>query len=902
MKIGTDAYHKWAYWVFIILGIVAGYAAGRLKYQYIYIYSEWLNVLLCVGLFIVIWYLRRLVVNKSRLFEEVSTLNQIKSEQDITLRLLQLFHDNNDLPTLSNAIADTLHRWSGCEAVGVRIREGEDYPYCGVKGFPKAFVENERRLTAVDRDNEVLCDGTGNAVLECMCGNVICGRVDATKPYFTEHGSFWIKSSTDFHKSVSEVDWETTVRGRCLTEGYESVALIPLKLGDDCLGLIQFNDFRKGWLDKNKVALFERLAFRLAIGVSQRITAAALMESESNLRQSQEIARMGSWSWSILSDKIQWSDEMYKIYGLNQRFKPTIEVFRERVITEDLEAVDHLLQEVAAGRIPDKTEHRIRIGGSDQVRHIASTIRAIYNDSGQMIKLIGTVQDVTDQKRSEETLRQQENLLRKIAENIPNSYLSIIEKDFTIGFTSGQEFKKQNLNPQKFIGRPLEEVFGKHAETIKSYYAKTFNGQECAFELFTNDQHQLYRTVPLYSSEGDIHRILAVVENITERKRLEYQLQQAQKMESIGNLAGGIAHDFNNILSPIVGMSELLIEDLDSGAPEHEYARTIFNAGLRAKDIVNQILAFSRRSEHELKAVKIQQVLAEVIKLARSIIPSNIEIVEVIQEQCGMIMADLSQLHQVIMNLITNAYHAVGEDSGRISIQLKERVLSGDGLKKSSLTPGRYAVLTVADTGAGIDPDIIPKIFEPYFTTKTKDRGTGLGLAVVYGIVKECGGDIEIQSDPGRGTTFNIYFPLAATSAGPEPTEMASEGKGGSARILLVDDENAILQLERNVLERLGYQVTPCLKSLDALAIFKKNPQGFDLVITDMTMPHMTGDKFAEELLSIRADIPIVICTGFSERIDHEKGKALGIKGLLMKPITKAEMAEMLQKVLRVSP
>ncbi|MCP3871819.1 MAG: GAF domain-containing protein, partial [Desulfobacteraceae bacterium] len=280
------------------------------------------------------------------------------------------------------------------------------------------------------------------------------------------------------------------------------------------------------------------------------------------------------------------------------------------------------------------------------------------------------------------------------------------------------------------------------------------------------------------------------------KQKLELKLQQSQKMESIGTLAGGIAHDFNNLLYPIIGFSEMLKEDLPPDSPEYDSAQEIFNAGRRGGELVKQILAFSRQTEHKLSPVRFQKILKEVCKLTRSTIPSDIKIHHDIQKDCGLIMAEATQLHQIAMNLITNAYHAVEKTSGEISIQLKEITLDNDDLKDSPLQSGQHVMLSVSDNGVGIPREIMNNIFEPYFTTKEKDKGTGLGLAVVYGILTEHKGDIKVYSEVGKGTTFNIYLPLMRKSTEAVSTEKELNKQTGTESILLVDDEESVVRLE----------------------------------------------------------------------------------------------------------
>ncbi|WP_020588016.1 transporter substrate-binding domain-containing protein [Desulfobacter curvatus] len=422
----------------------------------------------------------------------------------------------------------------------------------------------------------------------------------------------------------------------------------------------------------------------------------------------------------------------------------------------------------------------------------------------------------------------------------------------------------------------------------------------------------LSRANAVFDENGRAVRLVGTHMDITERKkaekalkkamqeriRLETALNQAHKMESIGSLAGGIAHDFNNILFPIVGMSELLLEDLQPGSVLRENVEEILKAGKRGSELVKQILAFSRQSEHKMIPTRIQNILKEVLKLSRSSIPAYIDIEQDIQQDCGMVMADPTQIHQVGMNIITNAYHAVSEKGGRVSVALKQVTIGSSSPEGIEINAGTYALLSISDNGHGMPQELINKIFEPYFTTKEQGKGTGLGLSVVYGIVEDHKGTIKVDSEIGKGTTFKVYLPLMKQSGSVELTDRSEELIGGKEHILLVDDEMPILKLGSQMLKRMGYQVTPHQSSVEALEAFKTDHRSFDLVISDMAMPGMAGDELAVELKSVRPDIPIIICTGFSERIDNETAKQLGINGLLAKPLSRSAMLKKIREVI----
>jgi PAS domain S-box-containing protein len=509
-----------------------------------------------------------------------------------------------------------------------------------------------------------------------------------------------------------------------------------------------------------------------------------------------------------------------------------------------------------------------------------------------------------------ETTKENERRLQLLIDNLP-AMISYIDTE--------ERYVSANLAYEKAFGMERSRIIGQHVMNIlgegnyrkvEHHIKKALSGKHVRFETeFSNprDEKRILEVqyVPDINHHNKVSGFYVLTIDITEKKqseeekrKLEKRLQQAQKMESLGTLAGGIAHDFNNILAPLLGFAELLKAELPPDSPLQEYVDGILGGAFRSRDMVKQILAFSRQAEKEVIPMKLQPVIKEVIHLLRSSIPSTIRIDYDISRDCGIVMADPTQIHQIIMNLATNAYHAMEQTGGRLAISLEQILLESDPNRFQELAPGEYALLRITDTGCGIGQEIIDRIFDPYFTTKEKDKGTGLGLSVVQGIVKTFQGEIHLASEPGAGTVASVYLPIARQKLEQEEMESFTPVPGGSESLLLVDDEENVVRMVRLVLEKLGYRITACTGSIEALKVFSENPAGFDLVITDMTMPAMTGAQLSRELKSIRPGIPVILCSGFSDQLTDEKLRALGVQGFLLKPLLRHKLATTIRKAL----
>ncbi len=451
------------------------------------------------------------------------------------------------------------------------------------------------------------------------------------------------------------------------------------------------------------------------------------------------------------------------------------------------------------------------------------------------------------------------------------------------------------------------ENFARHIDDIakgvanKDFQTLTFrittrSGKECYIEHICRE---------VFNQAGNSLGRRVTNRDITEGKRAEVekakmqtQLQQAQKMEAIGTLAGGIAHDFNNILSAILGYAEMAQEDSPAGSILKRDIDQVVKASHRAKDLVKQILAFSRQTETELIPIQPAMIVREAAKMLRSSLPSTIDIQQNIDVNSGPILADPTQIHQIVMNLCTNAFHAMEETGGTLSISLEKKTLTEkDIVNQPGMHSGDFVQLSVGDTGPGIAPELWDKIFDPYFTTKEIGKGTGMGLSILHGIVKNYGGSVSFNSHPGEGTVFQVLLPVMAAEAVVEdkPEEIV---RLGNERILFIDDEEILAEMGKSMLERLGYQVTVRSSSLEALTTFQNQPDMFDLIIADQTMPGMTGSDLARRILQIRPFMPIILCTGYSSLITEEKAKSLGIKGFAMKPLARKSIAVLIREVL----
>jgi len=519
--------------------------------------------------------------------------------------------------------------------------------------------------------------------------------------------------------------------------------------------------------------------------------------------------------------------------------------------------------------------------------------------------------EVAEREQAGEALRESRERYRNILESIEEGYY---ETDLSGNYTfcNNAMCKMSGYSKDEFIGKNYGQfVTPAIAQEIYEVFTKIYTtekpSENMEYEAIRADGQKRYLEVSaslMKDSEGRPVGFRGIARDVTrrrldreEKERLEGIPQQSQKMEAIGTLAGGIAHDFNNILTSIIGYAELALIEVKKESILEDDIKEIKRAGKRASDLVQQVLAFSRQTVQEVKPIRPSLIIKETVKLLRAATPAMIDIKQNINSD-SQIMGDQTCIHRVLMNLCTNAVHAMKEKGGTLEVDLRDvELYESQTSQYADLAPGKYLKLAVSDTGSGIPPDMVKSIFDPYFTTKGSGEGTGLGLSVVHGIVKELKGEIALTSEPGIGTTFTVYLPILEKKADLK-LEAIETLPLGTERILFVDDEASIVKMFEQVLSGLGYTVTARTSSIEALELFRNRPYDFDIILTDMRMPNMTGIRLTEEMIKIRSDIPVILCTGYSDQISEENAAEIGIRAFLKKPFITNEVAKTIRKAL----
>ena len=709
---------------------------------------------------------------------DVTERLQLEPEREITIRLLGVLNRVGSLEEMLHDTTMLLAEWSGCDAVGIRMRDGNDFPYRATRGFPHEFVRVENSLCERDGAGQRVRDSDGNPALECLCGNVLCGRFDATKPFFTPRGSFWSNSTSDLLATTTDEDRLARTRTRCNGEGYESVALIALRSGANVLGLIQLNDRRKNRFTVERIALLERLADSVAISIAHR-------EGLQHLRISEE------------------------------RYRSLVENLDDVVFSLDLDS---------------------------RVTYVSS---AVSNFGFAVHEVVG----------------------RPLAQFIHPADLPAVRQSLEAGATG-------DLGPIQF------RVYDRSG-AIRFVRAAS----------------------RLQVEDGRPVGLTGVIVDLTAQRRIEEQLRLSQKMEAVGRLAGGVAHDFNNLMSVVLSYVDFALEATPEGSPVRTDLDEIRLAAERAANLTKQLLAFSRRQVLEPEQVSLNRIVEGLQGMLQRLIGEDVRLRTALATDLGDVRVDPGQIEQVIMNLAVNSRDAMPK-GGTLTIETSNVDLDEEyAARHVAVRPGPYVLLAVTDSGCGMDAATRAQVFEPFFTTKEPGKGTGLGLATTYGIVKQSGGNIWVYSEPDVGTTFKVYLPRQAAGAGAGlRVKRAHPGGGRGETVLVVEDEVGVRAAVRRILANAGYTVILASGGGEALATCRSHAGSIDLLLTDVVMPGMDGREVALAVGKMFPDARALFMSGYAENAIVHQGILDAGTHYIAKPFNATELTQRVREILDAAP
>lgn len=631
-----------------------------------------------------------------------------------------------------------------------------------------------------------------------------------------------------------------------------------------------------------------------------RLVTEALKKSEESLEKTQKLGSLGTWEWDIEGNQLVWSKETYRIFGVNpQTFQPTVKNLIELIHPEDRQMIISSSGHVANKDGPDSLEHRI-IRPDGEERIVVEQVHVVTRSpEGKPTFILGFIQDVTEQKENQKRL----DLMAATVEQVQEGIV-ITNKDGGIEYVNSAFAKITGYKRAEATGKNISILrSGKHDESFyDKLWTQILGGKEWRGELINRKKDgSFYSEVksisPVFNQSREVVNFVGVMRDVTEAIKLETQLRQSQKMEAIGMLAGGIAHDFNNLLTPMFGYLDLLSQSVPKEQQILEDLDVLKQSAQKAKELVAQILQISRPTQSEPKVMDVGKLAQDALRLMRAALPKTVSIKTLFMVKEAHVNGDISQVHTLIMNLLTNANQAMAE-GGVVTVSLDEIELQDKKIDQRNIISGKYIRLTVQDTGVGMDEETKNRIFDPFFTTKEVGKGTGLGLSTVFKIVEQHKGYIMVWSQPEEGSTFEVLLPAWEGRILVEKPLPKGIKLKGSERILLVDDEEQIVEMCRRGLETLGYTIVTATRPHQALQAFSDNPNKFDLVISDLTMPESSGLQLIKQIHQMRPAIPAIICTGNDEKLDPSQLVVQGINALIHKPYSHEELAWEIRQVL----
>ncbi len=829
--------------------------------------------------------------------------------------LLYLSNQARDLDGYLKGLTAQLSEWTGFEAVGVRLVDGEDYPYYETHGFPRQFVEMERHLCSYDKNGNIVRDPGGKPYLECMCGNVICGRVDPSKFFFTENGSFFSNCTTRLLATTSDKDRQARTRNRCNGEGYESVGLVALRTGGRTIGLLQFNDRREGRFETMSIHALEAVADVVAVTIGRIWSEEALKRSEERYRTLFDNMREGFAYCRMIYHEGSPADFVY--IAVNRAF-------------EDLTGLSGAVGKKVSQLIPGirKSNPEIfeiygRVALSGKAEKFETYVPplgiwfsvSVYSPAREYF--IAVFENISARKAAEEALKASEKKYRGLFESSRDAILTAEPPGWRFasanpaalsmfGLKSVEDIR--SLGPADISPETQPDGRGsaeKAREMIGIALERGYHSFEWTHRRMNGDNFPAavllsrMETAGKAALQASVRDLTSIKKAEAEENRLKGQISQLQKMESIGRLAGGVAHDFNNMLSIIIGYADLILEDLGPGAPLRPDMEEILYAAQRSRALTQQLLAFARRQNIEPKVIDLNGLIENMKKMLGRLVGEDIDIRFVPQPGLWPVFMDPSQVDQILANLAVNARDAV-TGVGKITLETKNVDVDATYcVSNPEASPGEYVMLGFSDSGVGMSPEVMARAFEPFFTTKAEGKGTGLGLATVYGIVKQNSGFINTYSEPGQGTTFRIYIPARRGAApGVSRGAVSSPAGGGTETILVVEDEKQILTLCGKVLAGQGYTVLAAGDPEEALALCREHEGPIHLLITDVIMPGMNGKDLKERIERIKPKIKTLFMSGYTSNVIAHHGVLSGEYCFMQKPFTLEALSSKVREAL----
>ena len=877
------------------------------------------------------------------------------------MEVLYFLRKDTPVPVLLKEVVKVLAERTGFETVGLRLKDGDDYPFFETRGMSEQFIRLENSLCPGDHSGNPGAGESGGEPLECVCGAVIEGKIEYSKPYFTEFGSFWSNCNGRLLDEYPEL--RKVIRGNCVREGYESSAIIPLRLGAQTFGLLLFEDKRPDMLPADLVRVLESIAVSLALALSQRqhilelCAQNDLLEtrvrrrsrelSDSNERLRLEISRMKRTELALRESEerfrslFQNSPVAYQSLDVDGRY---IDVNNELCRLMGY-SESELLGKCFGEFWSEETKEKFRAAFEDFKRSgqgraelslrskkgapVAVILdgRVQKDDRGSFIRTHCTLTDITGRKQAENEVKKQQETLTRIFESAP--YIMMVVD---------RENRVDNINRKgiAFAGKDKMRLLGLWGGDVlaclNSFKAPGCGrNPECGYCIIRNSVRQTFESghgvndqegrLMVRRLSGDVpveilistvlvdvrdeDKVLVTISDITERKRallererLQAQLMRAHRIEAIGRLAGGVAHDFNNMLGVILGHAEMAMESVKPDDSIYSDLREIRTAGVRSAQLTRQLLAFARKQSVEPKLLDINDTVSSMLKMLQRLIGENIDLTWTPGRDVLKVKMDPSQVDQMLVNLAVNARDAIN-GVGKIAIETSNAVIEEpDCPVLHEAAPGEYLLLCFGDSGVGMSKEVTDHIFEPFFTTKEVGKGTGLGLATVYGIIKQNNGFVHVNSEPGKGTIFRIYLPGAKGETGETEVVAAAKSLTGTETVLLVEDEQAMLNLGEMVLKRLGYTVLAADNPEEAIRLATRHTGDIQLLVTDVVMPEMNGKELAQRIGAIKPAIRCLFMSGYTDDVIGRQGIIEEGLDFLQKPFSVKSLVDKVREVL----